>query len=123
MCIGPVTARALAQQTGAPFLTAEDISRRGRGRMHSARTPAQESAGGVKRPAAQAAGPGGLRIHMGCIIPGLRDRDLKKTGISRYGFISTAEILFSDAVRKILRKRYLPLVRKNLGVPSRGWNG
>ena len=38
---------------------------------------------------------------MGCIIPGLRDRDLKKTGISRYGFISTAEILFSDAVRKI----------------------
>ena len=30
--------------------------RRGRGRMHSARTPAQESAGGVKRPAAQAAG-------------------------------------------------------------------
>jgi len=29
VCIGPVTARALAQQTGAPFLTAEDISAEG----------------------------------------------------------------------------------------------
>lgn len=54
---------------------------------------------------------------MGCIIPGLRDRDLKKTGISRYGFISTAEILFSDAVRKICENDTCRLYGKTWACP------
>lgn len=58
---------------------------------------------------------------MGCIIPGLRDRDLKKTGISRYGFISTAEILFSDAVRKICENDTCRLYGRTWAVSSRGW--
>lgn len=51
----PVTARALAQQTGAPFLTAEDISAEGVAECFCAHTGTRKR-GGVKRPAAQAAG-------------------------------------------------------------------